>query len=111
MRTSNYHTWTMRDLDLIRRLYCEGKTDCFIGEMFGVSHIAVQNVRYRFNIKRPKYHKWTIRDLDLIRRLYCEGKSDCFISEMFGVSHMAVQNVRHRFDIKRPERLALVGGR
>jgi len=52
MRTSNYHKWTIRDLDLIRRLVSQRKTDRFIGEIFGVSRMAVQNVRMRFGIMR-----------------------------------------------------------
>jgi len=54
MRTSNYHKWTIRDLDLIRRLVSQGHTDRFIGEMFKVSRMAVQNVRMRFGIMRFK---------------------------------------------------------
>lgn len=76
---------------LITKLYHEGKTDKQIGEVVGVSHSHIRDIRrFKLNlsgqreIKREERHK-------LIKELYDQGYNDTQISRILGISNSAVQ--------------------
>lgn len=89
--------WTFPEVQELKRLFHEGKTDTTIGRRLGRSRTSVELKRWRLGLKHYAQND-PARD-ELVRRLCHEGWYDHEIGDRLGISRYRVRAIRRRLGV------------
>ena len=102
--------WSDEEIDLVRKLYLEGKSISLIAKNIPsktkeeVNYLCIEQGK-EFNMVRGKKHpfrKYTKEDIDKIRDLVNDGYTRYEIGDMLGINPSVVLGLKRKYKIEKP---------